>query len=387
MIFIILRLIKNSNNVLLNNDISVSNNIILTSGNLDGNGHQITLGSTGNLSETAGNTFKNGIITTTRTIDAPSSLNVGGLGAEISTSANLGSTTVSRGHTEQTANSSNSVLRYFDISPTNNTGLNATLVFHYDDSELNSLNESSLVLFSSTNNGTSWTNNGGTINTSTNTVTKTGLDHFSRWTLAASNGSLPVEINSFAVKAKSSGQILLNWQTVSEVNNYGFYIEKFQSMKSSTDMRENSNNNWGQIGFIKGNGNSSSIKNYSFIDNHVSGAGYFYYRLKQVDLDGNSQYSKIVEIKAVPAEFTLYQNYPNPFNPTTSIRYDIPHETMVKLLIYDALGNIVKTLVNKTKTAGSYVAHFNAENIPSGIYFYQLITEGKISTKKLILVK
>ena len=85
--------------------------------------------------------------------------------------------------------------------------------------------------------------------------------------------------------------------------------------------------------------------------------------------------------------FELFSNYPNPFNPSTKIQYTLPKNTFVKLIIYDVLGNVVETLVNKVQPLGTYTVNFIANNIASGIYFYQLKTDSKIFTRKMILMK
>ena len=186
---------KAGGDVQLSNNITVNGTLTLTSGDVDLNSKIISLGSSATLSETTGNTVKGttGSITTTRSINAPGSNNIGGMGAELTSSADLGSTIITRGHTAQTGSGNTGITRYFDITPTTNTGLNATFVFHYDDSELNALTESELILFKSIDGGINWTQVGGTVNTTNNTVTLTGLDGFSMWTLGSSSLPLPVE--------------------------------------------------------------------------------------------------------------------------------------------------------------------------------------------------
>jgi hypothetical protein len=97
--------------------------------------------------------------------------------------------------------------------------------------------------------------------------------------------------------------------------------------------------------------------------------------------------SKETEEELLPTEYTLYQNYPNPFNPVTTIKYDLPFVSEVSLLIYDILGRKVKELVNTRQQAGRYEVQFNASNLASGVYVYQLIAEKYISSKKMILLK
>lgn len=182
--------INNSAGTSLLNATTVNDSLSVVLGDLNLNGFILTLAPTGYLTETAGNTIigSTGYITTTRSINAPSALNVGGLGAVLTTAVNLGSTEIRRGHTVQSGLSGNtSIARYFDITPTTNTGLNATLVFKYDDSELNGKVESALSLFRSTNSGSSWTANGGTVNTSTNTITLNGINAYSRWSASSAS--------------------------------------------------------------------------------------------------------------------------------------------------------------------------------------------------------
>jgi hypothetical protein len=103
------------------------------------------------------------------------------------------------------------------------------------------------------------------------------------------------------------------------------------------------------------------------------------------------------ETNAIALDFVLHQNYPNPFNPTTNIVFQIAERGFVNLKVYDILGNEVATLVNEEKPAGTYEVTWYAGNLPSGVYFYQLLVsalqskDGKASsfveTKKMLLLK
>jgi hypothetical protein len=95
-----------------------------------------------------------------------------------------------------------------------------------------------------------------------------------------------------------------------------------------------------------------------------------------------------------PKEFVLKQNYPNPFNPSATFRYSIPNESKVIIKVYDILGKEIETLVNEEKPAGTYELTWYAEQLPSGVYFYQLkaTPSGRqagnfVQTKKMILLK
>ena len=196
---------------------------------------------------------------------------------------------------------------------------------------------------------------------------------------------LPVELTSFIAKVVGEN-VSLSWQTATEVNNYGFDIERSSSSLGTI---------WETIGFVEGNGNSNSIKEYSFIDGEVSSGKTYYYRLKQIDNNGVYSFSETIEIKfAVPAEIVLSQNYPNPFNPSTTIDFTLPESGDVSLKIFNPLGEEVATLVNGYMEAGGHSFNFNAENLPagrqvlpSGMYIYQLNTKESKLTKKMLFIK
>ncbi len=189
-------------------------------------------------------------------------------------------------------------------------------------------------------------------------------------------GALPVELSSFTAKANQN-KVNLNWQTATELNNYGYEIESSSAGTKS----------WNKIGFVKGNGNSYSPKKYSFTDENPSSSK-MQYRLKQIDNDGKFEYSKVVDVTLnTPAKFSLEQNYPNPFNPTTKIKYAIPSDNFVQIKIYNILGKEVMTLLNEYKKAGTYSIEFNASSLSSGVYFYKIISGRNSEIKKMILLK
>ncbi|MBC8181716.1 T9SS type A sorting domain-containing protein [candidate division KSB1 bacterium] len=178
---------KSSGVVQLNNNITIIGELALNSGDLDLNGQTIFLEDGAVLIETPGNTIigESGYIVATQILGAPSSVDVGGLGFVLTSTENLGSTDVNVGHDAQSANGHQGILRYCDVTPTNNSGLDATIVLHYDDSELNGNTESLLELYRSTDGGVTWTAEGGTVDTENNTITLSGVDALSRWTVSS----------------------------------------------------------------------------------------------------------------------------------------------------------------------------------------------------------
>jgi hypothetical protein len=97
--------------------------------------------------------------------------------------------------------------------------------------------------------------------------------------------------------------------------------------------------------------------------------------------------SSIAEQMALPSQYALFQNYPNPFNPSTKIKYSVPQSSQVQIKVFDVLGNEIETLVNEEKPAGTYEITWYAEQLPSGVYFYQLKAGDYVNTKKMVLLK
>jgi hypothetical protein len=200
---------------------------------------------------------------------------------------------------------------------------------------------------------------------------------------------LPVELSSFTASSNQNG-VNLKWQTATEVNNYGFEIERkvhTSSLDFARDDNELSVTEWEKVGFVNGNGNSNSPKTYSFSDNNPSGGSKFYYRLKQIDNDGQFEYSDAVEVEIVPKEFALYQNYPNPFNPNTKINYSVPFDSKVIISIYSITGELVTELVNDNVETGTYSVDFNGSNLASGMYIYKMAAGSFVKTYKMMLMK
>jgi hypothetical protein len=196
--------------------------------------------------------------------------------------------------------------------------------------------------------------------------------------------NVPVELISFSAYT-APNIVTLEWSTATELNNYGFEIER------SLDR-----NDWRIIGFKDGSGTSSELQDYTYTDNLSDiESSVLYYRLKQLDLNGNFEYSNIIEVDVTPATFLLSQNYPNPFNPSTTITYRLPVNSIVTLRVFDVIGNEVATLVEEQKQAGEYQVEFDASELGSGVYFYNLRAidpsagseEVFVETKKMILLQ
>ncbi|MBU0474180.1 MAG: T9SS type A sorting domain-containing protein [Bacteroidetes bacterium] len=205
------------------------------------------------------------------------------------------------------------------------------------------------------------------------------------------SGELPVELTSFTA-INNGNEVVLNWQTATEVNNYGFEIERCVAQIS------NLCNNWETIGFVEGHGNSNSPKDYTFTDSQTFEVfqnlegfdGVIQYRLKQLDIDGQFKYSDVVEVSInseLPTEFSLEQNYPNPFNPSTKISFNLPTNSFVTLKVYNAIGEEIATLVRGNEKVGIHEVTFDASKFASGIYFYEIKSNKHTITKKMLLLR
>ncbi|MBN8546470.1 MAG: T9SS type A sorting domain-containing protein [Ignavibacteria bacterium] len=266
---------------------------------------------------------------------------------------------------------------FWDITPTGVDNLNATVKLQWNGSQ-----ESGQVGFDRASNLelARWT--GAPLGWVTKTATLTGADPYTAEATGFSafsefgvstNGALPVELTSFTASAKGTS-VTLNWETKTEVDNNGFEVER------------NTNGNWDKIGFVEGHGTANSPKYYSFVDNGAIG-NKIQYRLKQIDNDGTFEYSPEVEVELNPTTFALYQNYPNPFNPSTMIRFSMPVNGNVALNVFNTLGEKVATLLNGQLEAGYHEVSFDAQNLPSGLYFYEIKAGDFSSIKKMILIK
>ena len=203
---------------------------------------------------------------------------------------------------------------------------------------------------------------------------------------------VPAELASFAGEVTGDREVLLRWGVVSQTNNLGWEVFR------STD-----NTVYERIGdMVPGEGTIDVFTSYEFLDSNPPAAAVLYYYLKQVDLDGSTSRSEVltiflgntvVELDLVPRVNALSQNFPNPFNPETTISFDLAEQAAVKLTVYDATGQTVRTLFDGEHfSAGNYRTVWdglnqNGEAVGSGVYFYELNAGDFTSMKKMTLVR
>ncbi len=203
---------------------------------------------------------------------------------------------------------------------------------------------------------------------------------------STSNPSLPVQLTVFSARVLSEARVQLDWRTISEVNNYGFYVER--RAESGEHFVEVPNS------FVAGHGTTNEPQDYSFTDN-VAPAGQLQYRLKQVDLDGTIHFTEPINVSSptsvkedAPKVFSLKQNYPNPFNPSTEIKFSVETSQRTSLKVYDMLGKEVALLFDEIAEPGQYYSiRFDGAHLASGMYFYRLTSGKQTELKKLVLLK
>jgi hypothetical protein len=357
--------------LILSQDIKVTSILEMAGSDIDLNGQVIDLNGTGTINgESNSDRIKGatGYITSTiASVNAPSNLNIGGMGAVLSSPANLGTTTISRGHTRQTGINGNlGIERYYIISPTNNSGVDATLQAEYFANDVPAgYIESQFALYRSADGGATWALRDGFVNASggeKGSVTLGGIDQFSIWTISDSQAQpLPVKMTVFLGECYDD-YVSLFWQTASEQNCSHFDIER-----SSNGL------DWSVLGDMEGNGNSTSLKNYEWKDEYPSRGSITYYRLRQVDFDGEEELFGPISLTCDGKSDELrLEVFPNPTVTNATLLFSWNKGACTGLVkVFDASGKIVQyrpiTVLN-----GTNAISININNQPSGIYFIDL---------------
>lgn len=345
--------------LVLQRDFNLTESFDFQSGLCDLNGFAINLGSNAlllNENEASRIMGVDGYVRIIADLNAPTNANPGNMGAVITSSQNLGSTTIYRGVRPQFFLSHYSISRYYDILPTRNESLNATLRFNYLDAELNGVNENQLMLWKSPDN-TTWTEIGfNSRDAAANYVLKTGIDDFSRWTLQLPAVALPVIFRSVNTRCENS-KVIINWKTAQEFNSSRFDVERSENSSS-----------WQVIGSVTAAGNSSTDQSYLFTDVTPLPAGGLY-RIAEYDINGRVQYSGIVHLNCSSKD--EIKVWPNPVKDIAWISITVNATTIASIRIFDAKGSQVQ--VQKISLSqGNNLLSINMKNMARGSYYLNL---------------
>ena len=204
--------------------------------------------------------------------------------------------------------------------------------------------------------------------------------------------AVPAELASFAAQIGVERDVLLEWAVPSQSNNLGWEVYRSVDKVAYELVSQ----------LIAGDGTTDQVRTYQFVDANPPLVNVVFYYLKQIDLDGSSSRSTVLEVLysptavqslVVPTANALGQNYPNPFNPETTISFELANEAQVSLIIYDLTGQEVRTLVSgEAMAAGAYQRQWDGRNsegsqVASGVYFFVLKAGTFTSNRKMILLQ
>lgn len=369
------------------NDLTVAGNYIFAGTNVTVTGGGVF------RSSNNGNSWEQVYFTTTLSLASFDSFVYRGYQNGFSYSSNYGSNWITPGGASKWINSmialnGNVYIGVFTSSPTTNQGV-----------------------WISSNNGANWT--------------QTSLNNINIYTLSSSGinlyaGGYTFGIGGGVFKTTNNGQNWSNPLTIggNSITSYDNFV--YTGGGSSTGVYKSTNygENWTQTSL-----NNNSIHALALYQGNIFAGGGFWVSTNQgtswaeriegmgnlnvnaisifngyiyVGTDGNGVWrrplSEVVSIKTIstniPLKYELYQNYPNPFNPITKIKFNVPQRSFIQIIIYDILGRKKENLVNQELSASEYETLFNGSDYSSGVYFYQLISNGKnIDTKKFIISK
>lgn len=392
--------INNSAGVVLNASATVNGNLVFTNGKITLGSNNLTLG--GGSSTITGASSSNYVVTNT-TGYLIQNVGASNVTFPVGTSStynpvilnNSGGTVDNysvriAGSTADVSDATKVVGDQWTVNEATGSGSNVTATFQWNAGEEGSSfggSRSSAQIGKYSGSGTVWNTVGTTISgsgpyTAVNTSALTATFSNSRFTVGLP-AALPVELTSFSAAAHNS-EVELVWSTATEVNNYGFEVER-----KTVNNEQSTINKWEKLGFVEGHGTSNAPQNYSFTDGSAR-VGKYSYRLKQIDRDGKVEYHKAVEVTigVTPNTVWLDNNYPNPFNPSTRISFVLGTTGYASLKVYNLLGQEVATLANGLFNAGEVQeSTFDATEYSSGIYYYELKSGDRTEMKKMLLLK
>ena len=312
-------------------DAEIYNGVQMLSGILSTGPFRIKLDPLANLAETE-TSYVLGRVEVRRTPAAGLAETFGGVGLRLQPATGSvlpGSTLVTRvtGTAPSGAAGARAILRYFDIAATTNTGLNAALTIEYFAHELNGITPANLRFFKSSDNGLNWQNKG-ISSAGAGYAVLNNVNGFSRWTLADLTAPLPVGLTAF--RAERQGRnALLTWETASEQDNRGFGLE------ASADGQT-----YQQIGYVAAEGNSSSARQYRFVDTTPGKTGPRYYRLRQDDRSGAAHYFA-PQLLDFDTEGLTLAAYPTQFGSELTVALTAPTAATATLRLLDMTGRPV----------------------------------------------
>ena len=356
--------------LLLATPITVLGNLNMLSGDIDLNGNSIQLSTTGTvLNETSDNRIygSSGTISAQRVLNNISDVNVAGLGATLTCAGNMGLTTLVRGHQQQTYNAGFGINRYYEIHPTNNSNLNATLKFNYFDNELSTplgtIAETELDLWRF--DGAYWNVQWATLDAANNQLVKSNIAEFSTWTGGSrENNALPIKLATFEAECLGD-QYLVRWSTASEANNRLFEIEESEDALS-----------WKKVYAIEGAGNSNTTRTYEATLKSGSSKG-SYLRLRQTDFNGNFEIFDPVFVSCKQVSTNTLQLSPNPASAFVDLQFNADQATRANISIFSTAGQLLLSAPIEIPEGRSSI-RLDINDLPAGVYHLNISNDKRL---------
>ena len=350
----------------------IKNKLVLSNGTINTNTFIISLDSQATLTEDSAN-FITGNVQMQKYITQGVNETFGGMGLEINASNMApGMTTVTRvTGSHLSGNGYQSIDRYFTITPANNGNTGSTIKFDYFDGELNSLAENDLAIYRHRSNG-KWEYDGYTSRNSGTNKIIASADTLGVITAGSILNPLPVEMISFNAVLFNPETSKLNWVTASEINNDHFDIERSENGKD-----------FFKIGEVKGNATSNSINDYQYMDNFgIVTTSVLYYRLRQVDYNGEHKYSEIRKVK-LSEQANEFKAWYNSSNDKAEATIYFEKETRASLHMIDIQGKLIAEQEVSFPMGSSHI-QLEMNGLAKGIYTISLADESKIEVRRIM---
>ena len=212
------------------------------------------------------------------------------------------------------------------------------------------------------------------------TFSISGLSQFSQYAIGEAATPIPVELGSFTGSADGDAAAILEWTTLSESNNSGFFVQ--QKVDGSFETVSS---------LIEGAGTTTEQQSYRFRAENLERGTTHTFRLRQVDVDGGESFSDEINIQIGIGEAYTLEAYPNPITSrqTPTVRFAVEKSQPVTVEVYNTLGQRVRTLYNDTpRTTGQFISlDLDASSLSSGVYFIRMQGESFTTTEKLVVVR
>ena len=217
------------------------------------------------------------------------------------------------------------------------------------------------------------------------TVNGNSATSFAALPLSNDATALPVEFAGINVQRRTAQGIILEWETLSELNNAGFDVQRTEGGTEAAPQSDASS--WTTLATVEGAGTTDEAQSYAFTDTAPPyAADSLTYRLRQLDADGTASFSEAVTVALQTMQPELLPAYPNPTRGQATIRFAVPEQQAVRLTLYDIMGRRVRVLMDK-KVEGRTETPLRLDGLASGTYFLRMQTDGYTDTQRITVVR